>query len=103
MYLQEHGADVESREDPDRATFVAEAGVPDVVGSCHTAVVEGYVVEGHVPVWAIVELLRDRPEAIGIALPGMPGDSPGMGGDAAAWERLPVVLIGRAGDVSPFA
>lgn len=103
MYLREHGAVVESREDPERAAFTAEAGVPDEVGSCHTAVVEGYIVEGHVPVWAIVELLRSRPDLIGIALPGMPGDSPGMGGDAAAWEQLSVVAIGRDGEVGPFA
>jgi hypothetical protein len=103
VYLQQHGAEVESREDPDRAAFLAEMGVPDEVGSCHTAVVEGYVVEGHVPVWAIVDLLTARPDAIGIALPGMPGDSPGMGGDTASWDRLPVVLVGRNGEVGPFA
>lgn len=102
MYLQEHGAAVESREDPDRDAYTAELGVPAGAGSCHTAVVDGYVVEGHVPVGAITRLLDTRPDAIGLALPGMPADSPGMGGDVETWERQPVVLISRDGSLSPF-
>lgn len=102
MYLQEHGADVESSEDPDRDAYTAELGVPTGAGSCHTAVVDGYVIEGHVPVGAITRLLDTRPDAIGLALPGMPADSPGMGGDVETWERQPVVLIGRDGSLSPF-
>lgn len=102
MYLQDHGADVEMTDDVDRATFRADLGIPDGLGSCHTALVDGYVIEGHVPVGAIERLLRDRPDAVGLALPGMPADSPGMGGDVSTWERQPVVLVGRTGDVEPF-
>ena len=102
MYLQEHGADVEVTDDDDRAVFRAERGIPDSVSSCHTAIVEGYVVEGHVPVGAIERLLRDRPDALGLALPGMPADSPGMGGDVGTWERQPVLLIGRDSALTPF-
>jgi len=70
--------------------------------SCHTALVDGYVIEGHVPAGAIVKLLGDRPEAIGLALPGMPDDSPGMGGDPVSWETQPVELITSGGDLVPF-
>ena len=56
------------------------AGVPDILESCHTTVIDGYVVEGHVPLAAIDRLLRQKPAIKGIALPGMPAGSPGMGG-----------------------
>lgn len=102
MYLQEHGAEVEMTDDANRASFRADRGIPDSAGSCHTAIVEGYVVEGHVPVGAIQRLLEVRPDAVGLALPGMPADSPGMGGDVSTWERQPVVLVGRSGALTPF-
>jgi hypothetical protein len=55
-------------------------GVPAALGSCHTAVVDGYVVEGHVPADLIERLLNERPEVKGLAVPGMPMGSPGMEG-----------------------
>ena len=102
MYLQENGAEVETRDDPDRAQFRAEHGVPNEAVSCHTALVDGYVIEGHVPVGAIVRLLDDRPDAVGPTVPGMPADSPGMGGDIATWERQSVALIAKNGELDPF-
>ena len=57
---------------------------------------------GHVPVGAIVTLLERRPDAIGIAVAGMPPDSPGMGGDETTWESQPVILIGNDGSLTPF-
>jgi hypothetical protein len=54
--------------------------VPPSFESCHTAVVEGYAIEGHVPADAILRLLKERPEAAGLAVPGMPEGSPGMEG-----------------------
>jgi len=84
------------------AAFKTENGVPDGAESCHTALVEGYVVEGHVPAGAILRLLRDRPDAVGLALPGMPADSPGMGGDPDTWESQPVVLIQHDGELVAF-
>ena len=102
MYLQQHSAHVEVTDDPDRAAYRAEVGVPERAASCHTAVVDGYVIEGHVPVGAIVQLLDDRPDAIGLTLPGMPADSPGMGGDVTTWERQPVELIHHGGSLTLF-
>jgi len=76
--------------------------VPLDAASCHTGVVDGYVVEGHVPAEAIARLLAERPAAIGLAVPGMPPESPGMGGDESTWRTLPVFLIEADGSLSPF-
>jgi len=86
-----------------RASFRAQNGVPEQAASCHSAIVGGYVIEGHVPVEAIRRVIDDRIDAVGLALPGMPADSPGMGGDADAWGDLPVLLIGRDGSLTEFA
>jgi hypothetical protein len=101
-YLRKHGAAVELSEDSERQAFRTQQGVPDDAASCHTAVVHGYTIEGHVPTEAIQHLLAERPDAIGLALPGMPADSPGMGGDNTTWARLPVMLIDSAGQLVPF-
>ena len=87
---------------PQMADFKLEHGVPSGAESCHTALVEGYVVEGHVPVGAIMRLLEDRSDGIGLALPGMPADSPGMTDDSASFESQPVMLIGNDGTLTPF-
>lgn len=101
-YLERHGADVELSDDPERDSFRAELGISDDAASCHTAIVGGYAIEGHVPVGAIQRLLADRPDAVGLALPGMPGDGPGMGGDKSTWEAQPVMLVGRGGALTAF-
>lgn len=56
-------------------------GIPDKAGGCHTAVIAGYAVEGHVPAREIRRLLKERPRAKGLAVPGMPAGSPGMPSD----------------------
>ena len=94
MYLRTHGAIVEVTDDPDRASFRHARGIPDEAASCHTAEVDGYLIEGHVPAEAIERLLAERPDAVGLALPGMPGDSPGMGGNEASWASQLVMLVG---------
>jgi hypothetical protein len=74
-------------------------GVPADLAACHTAEVDGYVLEGHVPATAVRRLLGKRPSAIGLAVPGMPAGSPGMEGGAP--QRYEVVLFG-ATDREPF-
>lgn len=78
------------------------AGLPDQYGSCHTAVVGGYVVEGHVPAEDVKRLLAQKPAAIGLAVPGMPQGSPGMeaGGRQDAYK---VLLVDKAGRSTVFA
>ena len=84
------------------AEFKLEHGVPGGAESCHTALVDGYVVEGHVPAGAIARLLEDRPDAAGLALPGMPADSPGMVDEPEVSESQPVLLMEHDGTLVPF-
>lgn len=83
------------------AVMVA-AGIPLKYGSCHTARVEGYAIEGHVPVADIRRLLAERPDAVGLAVPGMPMGSPGMGPENER-EAYDVLLIARDGSASVFS
>lgn len=76
------------------ATVKQALGVPAELASCHTAQVAGYVLEGHVPVAAVLRLLAEKPDALGLAVPGMPTGSPGMEGGAS--EDYEVVLFGAA-------
>ncbi len=79
-YLREHGFEIEVVESTRLDQLKREHGVPPSLESCHTLLLDGYVVEGHVPVASIRKLLAERPEIRGIALPGMPQGSPGMPG-----------------------
>ncbi|HLA17356.1 MAG TPA: DUF411 domain-containing protein [Candidatus Limnocylindrales bacterium] len=82
-YLTARGYTVRSVPTDDLSAVKIDHGLPEATWSCHTAVIGGYVVEGHVPVAAIEDLLRDRPAIDAIALPGMPAGSPGMPGTKA--------------------
>jgi hypothetical protein len=77
-------------------------GIPANMVSCHTGTVDGYALEGHVPVSEIRRLLAERPEAIGLAVPGMPYGSPGMGPDSAR-EAYDVHLIRKDGTTEVYA
>lgn len=91
-YLQEHlRGDLELVYPEDLAAVKRDHGVPGSLQSCHTLVVDGYVVEGHVPVAGIAKLLDEEPAIDGIALPGMPAGSPGMGGEKSGPFTLYVV------------
>ena len=83
----------------------AELGVPAKFGSCHTALVEGYVIEGHVPVADIQRLLKDKPVALGLSVPGMPIGSPGMDGPEYGGRKDPyhVLLMQRDGRAQVFS
>lgn len=79
-----------------------DAGVPQALGSCHTAQVGGYVVEGHVPAADVRRMLAERPAVTGLSAPGMPLGSPGMEGPYPA-ERYEVVGFDRDGRTTVFA
>ena len=68
-------------------------GMPARYGSCHTALVQGYVIEGHVPAADVLRLLRERPKAVGLAVPGMPIGSPGMDGPMYGGKRQPYQVL----------
>ena len=78
--LRAHAFRVTAIDTSDVAAVKKKVGVTDMLGSCHTAIVEGYVIEGHVPPADIRRLLRERPAVVGLAVPGMPRGSPGMEG-----------------------
>lgn len=75
----------------------AKYGVPTEVASCHTAVVDGYVVEGHVPSDVVLRFLRERPQVVGIATPGMPVGSPGMEDPSGRTEPYNIVTFDKSG------
>lgn len=77
-HLEENGFEVEARDVPDVVPHKIEHGVTPQLASCHTAVVDGYVIEGHVPAGDIRRLLAERPAVKGLSVPGMPVGSPGM-------------------------
>lgn len=81
QYLKTAGFDVESVVTDDVAAIKDGLEIPDEMRSCHTAIIGEYFIEGHVPVEAIQKLLEEQPDIDGIALPGMPLGSPGMGGE----------------------
>ncbi len=89
---REEGYDIEVTDVDNIMSVKAENGVPDDMIACHTATIDGYVVEGHMPFEAIEQLLEQRPNVAGISVPGMPFGSPGMGNDPTA--RYDVVAFG---------
>ena len=77
-HLRQNGFQVNTHDVEDVTAARKRLGMPDRLGSCHTAKIGGYVVEGHVPAADIQRLLRDKPKALGLAVPSMPPGSPGM-------------------------
>ena len=83
-YLGQNGFDVQVVETFDLPSVKREHGVPAALDGCHTTLVDGYVIEGHVPADIVQRLLREKPAIKGISLPGMPAGSPGMMGEKTA-------------------
>lgn len=101
-HLRAAGFTVETVDVPDTSPIASRLGVPDSLRSCHTAEIGGYAIEGHVPAADIRRLLALRPEAGGLAVPGMPIGSPGMEmGDQR--DSYQVILFDRAGGQRTFA
>jgi len=92
---------VENRSD--LSGIKAEQGVPSELHSCHTAIVDGYVIEGHVPAADVKRLLSERPSVKGLAVPGMPVGSPGMEVQGIAAEAYDVIAFQPDGATSIFA
>jgi hypothetical protein len=84
QYLRENGFVVTEIPTDDLPRIRQQHGVPEQLAGCHTILIDGYVVEGHVPAAAIDKLLAERPPIKGISLPGMPAGSPGMSGPKTA-------------------
>lgn len=104
-HLRAAGFKVRANDVPAPGAYRARFGLPERYGSCHTALVGGYVVEGHVPAREIKRLLAERPDAVGLAVPGMPVGSPGMDGPEYGGRVDPydVLLVRRDGSSAVFA
>ena len=101
-YLEEKGVDVDIKPVEDIAAISKENGIPPDYQGCHTLMLEGYAIEGHVTVDIIQKLLDERPaNVVGISLPGMPTGVPGMGGpDLGPYD---VYAIHKDGSATVFA
>lgn len=100
IHLRNEGFNVVTNDVNDTAPIREKLGLPAKFGSCHTALVGGYVLEGHVPAQEVKRLLRERPAAIGLAVPGMPVGSPGMemrGEMSGVRDAYDVVLVTKDG------
>ena len=102
-HMQKAGFQVESRNVDDLSPVKARVGVPPAKGSCHTAEVGGYFIEGHVPAEDVKRLLAERPDARGLTVPGMPAGSPGMELPDGSVQPYAVELVARDGTTSVFA
>ena len=96
-HVRKAGFAVEVIESPEINRLKVRLGVPQALASCHTAEIDGYVIEGHVPADAIKRLLVERPRAKGLAVPGMPVGSPGMEVEGVADDTYEVILFGPSG------
>ena len=101
-HLEAAGFGVNVTNVTDTAAMRQRFGMPEKYGGCHTATVEGYVIEGHVPAPDIRRLLAERPAAIGLSVPGMPVGSPGMevGNRVDAYD---VLIVNHAGGATVFS
>jgi hypothetical protein len=101
-HVRQAGFQVTVRDTADLPTVKAAMGVPDALGSCHTARVGTYTIEGHVPADLIKKLLAEKPAARGLAVPGMPIGSPGME-QGNRKDRYDVLLFDKAGQSRVYA
>ncbi len=101
--MEKAGFKVEINDTDDMGPIKERVGVPYGKGSCHTAEVGGYFIEGHVPAEDIKRLLAERPDAKGLAVPGMPAGSPGMELPDGRIQPYTVELVAKDGTTSAFA
>jgi len=100
-HLQDNGFEVKAIDRNDMNSVKSQSGIPRQLASCHTAIVGGYVIEGHVPAADIKRLLKERPAVTGLTVPGMPMGSPGMEGPRQ--DRYNVLTFTKSGDSAVFS
>ena len=101
-HLRKHGFEVVAKDTADMTAIKRTGRVPEALHSCHTAFVNGFVIEGHVPAADIQRLLAEKPRVAGIAVPGMPIGSPGMEMGSRV-DRYDVIAFNRDGSTRVFA
>jgi len=100
-HLSQNGFKVTGKDMDDVQPMKDEVGLPAKLASCHTAIVDGYVIEGHVPAADIQRLLKERPKIVGLSAPGMPPSSPGM--DQPGKAPYDVIAFDAKGTTTVFA
>ncbi len=103
MYLRSNGFEIEVESTDDLAQISRQAGVPGDSQGCHTLLLDGYVVDGHVPIDVIRKLLAERPAIAGITLPGMPSGSPGMTGRQLEPFKVYAIPKAKAAELQVYA
>lgn len=102
-HIRAAGIEVEVRNSSNMSQVKLQNGVSRNLQSCHTGLIDGYIVEGHVPAEDVLRMLEERPEIKGLSVPGMPIGSPGMEqGDPADYQAFDVVAFDGAGNMSRF-
>src|SRR6187549_1894615 len=102
-HMRKNGFNVHATDVNDLTAIKKSRGVPDQVQSCHTAVVNGYVVEGHVPAADVQRMLKEKPAIAGIAVGGMPAGSPGMDYPGVTPQPFNVTSFDKSGALRVFA
>lgn len=100
-HLIKHGYRVDVKDTPEMTEIKHTLGVPSGLAACHTGIVNGYLIEGHVPAADIDRLLAQKPKIAGLAVPGMPMGSPGMEGGTP--QRYQVLTFDKSGKTTVFA
>ena len=101
-HLRASGFPIKEENVADIAPIKRRYGIPTALEGCHTGVVDGYLIEGHVPAPLVDRLLRERPRVAGLAVPGMPAGSPGMEGSGAP-EPYRVLAFDKDGRITVYA
>ena len=102
-HLRKKAFTVDARDVVDLRAIKRKHAVPAALESCHTGLVDGYVIEGHVPADVIDQLLRERPKIAGLAVPGMPIGSPGMESPGQKSERYEILAFDARGSTRVYA
>lgn len=102
-YLEANGFATETKNVTDLASIKAKHGIPASLQSCHTAIVDGYLIEGHVSAEDIYRLLAEKPAVSGLAVPGMPIGSPGMEVDGYDDQSYDVIAFDTSGATEVYA
>lgn len=101
--MRENGYTIRLEDDSQREAVRNQYDVPLQIQSCHTAIVDGYIIEGHVPVTEIERLLIERPEIVGLGVIGMPEGSPGMDDGSSSQGSFEVIAFDELGNTEVYA
>ena len=101
--MRDNGYTLQVEDNYDPVALKGQYNIPVALQSCHTAIVDGYIIEGHVPVADVERLLAEKTDVLGLAVPGMPAGSPGMEAAGVAPQPYNVIAFDAAGNTTVFA